>query len=154
MEEFEAECFLDPLRFEKPIKRKKIRNFSMSIARKKSDHKDIKCKELVCSRDFFGCLLFLATEKNLDLKYVLQFPPVPLPLCLAHMDGTIMKTDMMRNLESKVKSGAPQTIDATIIEAMFLIQSLINMPTTFGGIAKLLMRLLVFVSPTVHCGHI
>jgi len=44
----------------------KNKNFTQNISRRKTDHKKNSI-ELECSRDLFGRLLFLATEKNLDV---------------------------------------------------------------------------------------
>ena len=66
-EEFTAACFEDPSRFEKPIPRRKIKNFAVAI---KSKKKDLKVIELQGTRDLFGRLLYLSTVQNIDLEKV------------------------------------------------------------------------------------
>ena len=61
--EFVTECQADPKRFEKPIKGQKVKNFT---------GEDKKIKEIRCTRNVFGRLLFLAATNKLDLANVLS----------------------------------------------------------------------------------
>jgi len=72
--EFVDECKEDPARFERPIKRRKIMNFSYDAAKVKVTAKDQTMKEIRCTRDLFGRILFLAASKNIDLATVLLYP--------------------------------------------------------------------------------
>ena len=49
----------------------------------------------------------------------------------------------MKHLESKLKSSPPTSINVTIIDAMFSMHLKVNLPDTFGGIAKYLLRSLM-----------
>ncbi|KAG7161672.1 hypothetical protein Hamer_G030971 [Homarus americanus] len=145
---FIKECFEDPARFEKPISRSKLKNFSSDAIRVKLTVKDRKIKELQGTRDLFGRLLYLAASNNMDLALVFRYPHTPVPLTIAQVDGSVNKTDkskLMHKLEERVKSSKPVSRDACAIDAMFLIRTLVNVPATFGEIAKLVLtRLLGF----------
>ena len=65
-QEFVAECKDDPKRFEKPIKRNKIKNFTDDAIKTKVSYKDKNMKEIKCKRDIFGKLLFIAGTKKLE----------------------------------------------------------------------------------------
>jgi len=145
-ETFTNECFANPSRFEKPISRNKLKNFSADAVKVKLTVKDRKIKELQGTRDLFGRLLYLAASNDLDLTLVFSYPLTPVPLALAHVDGSINKTDkskLMHKLEERVQSDKPVTRDAYAVDAMFLIHTLVNVPVTFGGIAKVLLTRLV-----------
>ena len=72
---------------------------------------------------------------------VLRHPLTPVPLSLSHVDGTMLKppkSALMKLLESKVKSTPPTSTNVTIIDAMFFMHLQVNLPDTFGGVAKYL----------------
>ena len=54
---------------------------------------------------------------------MLAYPLTSVPLTFAHIDGLI--TD------------APRNIDACIVDGMFLVQSRVGLPSTFGGQANM-----------------
>ena len=94
----------------------------------------------------FGRLLHLLTIKDLDLKRVLAYPLSPVPLTFAHIDGTKTSTDkspLFSKLEARVHTDAPRNVDVCIVDGMFVIQSLVDLPTTFGGVANVFLSRLV-----------
>ena len=122
-DEFVKECVKDSSRFERPIQRRKVKNFASDAVKMKVKGKDMKVKEIQASRDLFGRFLFLATENDMDLAKVLTYPLTPIPSCLANLNGMINKTDksaLLRKLESNVSSRPPAKVDACIIDAMLL----------------------------------
>ena len=151
-EEFRAQCFKDPTIFEKPIPRRKAKNFSADAVKVKITGKDNKIKELKGTRDLFGRLLHIAASHDLDLEMVFSYPLTPVPLSLAHVDGSINKTDkskLLHLLEVRVKSEKPESIDACAVDAMFFIRTLINIPETFGLLAKLILTRLFYFAKRV-----
>ena len=88
-----------------------------------------------------------------------SYPLTPVPLSLAQLDGTMNKTDkakLMHALEDRVTSNVPQSTPppapqyVSIQDAMFLIQGLVEVPATFGGIAKIILRKLCSSGDGVH----
>lgn len=74
---------------------------------------------------------------------VLAYPLTPLPLSLCHVDGTMQKTTMVKllnELEARVKSTEPSHVDVTVIDGMFFLHLLVNLPSPFGQVATLILR--------------
>ena len=122
-------CFDNAARFDKSIERRKVRNFASAPVKSTVRTKDLKAVELQGTRDLFGWFLFLSTMENIDLEKVFRYPFIPVPLSLAHIDGSINKTDkakLLHVLEKKVESTPPESssIDTVIIDAMFFLHTL------------------------------
>ena len=145
----------DPKRFEKPIPRRKIKNFTSDAMKTKIPAKDQKLKELLGTRDLFGRLLYLSTLRHLDLEKVFEFPLTPVPHALAHLDATIHKTDkakLMHQLEKlvdKPNDPTPERIHVTLVDAMSLLHLHKNPPASFGAITRQLLKQLCSMSERV-----
>ncbi len=63
----------------------------------------------------------------------------PSPLSLAHIDGSMNKTDkakLMHNLEAFGEAGTvPKLVDVTLVDAGCLLHTLQNVPQAFGYIS-------------------
>lgn len=144
-EAFKNECMEDETRFQKPIKRRKVLNFMADAAKLKMKSKNAKqVLEIKGTRDLFGRLLYLAVTSNVDLQIVFNYPLTPVPLSLGNIDGSMNKTpksSLKKKLEAKVESTEPAQIDELVINLMFLIRSLTNLPMTFKGIAERILSL-------------
>ena len=65
--------------------------------------KALKVKEVLCTRDIWGRLVYLTVVQNLALEHVMSYPMTMVPLSLAYIDGAMSRTDtasLMRKLES------------------------------------------------------
>ena len=72
-------------------------------------------------RNLFGQLLCVALNRKIDIADVVRYPLSPIPLSLAHTDGTKHSTqkDRLRKiLEGKILSMPPSTIDYYIIDGV------------------------------------
>ncbi|KAL2091652.1 hypothetical protein ACEWY4_013915 [Coilia grayii] len=151
-QEFEDGCRHDPARFEKAIPRRKVKNFT-SVAVKASVKSNKKVVELQGTRDLFGRLLYLSSKYNLDLNRVFSFPLTPVPLSLAHIDGSLNKTDkskLLHKLENEMDSTYPGSpVDVTLVDGMFLLHTLQNLPVTLGEVASLVLQILCSMSERV-----
>lgn len=153
--EFIYGCFTDPSNFEKAIPRRKVRNFAADALKSKVTPKDRKIIELQGTRYLFGRLLYLSSTKHIDLKDGFDYPRVLVPLSIGHIDGSINKTDrssLMHKLEkmSTAKGPSPASVDATFVDAVFLLHTLTNVPRTMGKISKLVLQLICRMSQVVH----
>ena len=67
---------------------------------------------------------------------MLAYPLTSVPLTFAHNDGIKISTDkstLFSKLEVGIITDAPRNIDACIVDGMFLVQSYVDWPSTFGG---------------------
>ena len=78
-QKFKDECFDNPSRLERPIKKCKAKNFAADAVKVKVTVKDSKIKELQGKRDLIGRLLYLAVIEVSDLHLVFTYPLTPYP---------------------------------------------------------------------------
>ena len=153
-QKFVNECKEDPARFDKPIKRQKVKNFAQDAVKMKVPAKDQRIKEVKCTRDLFGRLLYLAVTQNIDLGTVLSYPLTPVPFSLCHITGDMNKTaksTLMEKLEALgTGNDEPSSVDAYLIDAMFFLRTLPTLPSSFGGVARLILQHACTNAKTVH----
>ncbi len=110
--------------------------------------KDKKVVELKCSRDMFGRLLYLSCQEKLDLRQVLSHPLSAVPLSLCDVDGTMTRTSKsklanhLESLATAANEPLNSASDVSILDGMFLIRMIPNLPSTSGGIAKALLNMI------------
>lgn len=78
-----------------------------------------------------------------DMATILCYPLTPVPLCFSHIDGTMNKTNkavLFNNLEKRIKSHSPSSIDCSIIDGMFFLHLLGDLPVSFGKIAAHILK--------------
>ena len=151
--EFKSECMNDSKPIKKAIGRRKVQNFADGAVKMKTRGKNMKLKEIQGICDLLGRLLYLATMSNIDLKLVFIFPLTPVPLSLGHVDGSMNKTEKSKlqdHLKLKCDVTPPSHIDLCIVDAMFLIHTLMELPSTYGGLAEMILNMLCKMAKTVH----
>ena len=68
------------------------------------------------------------------------------PLTFAHSDGHKISTDkstLFSRLEVRIITDALRNVDVCIVDGMFLVQSHVDLPSTFGGEANVTLSRLV-----------
>ena len=136
---FIQECVENPNRFEERIKKNKIHSFATESGKRKIWGAEGKIIEATLIRDLFGSILCLSMQQKIDMAEVLKYPLTPVPLCLSHVDGSVNstpKSNLLNYIDSQFVTVPPSSIDATIIDATFLLCLQINTPDTFGRIAR------------------
>ena len=152
-DDYIQECQEDPARFEKPIKRRKVKNFAHDALKMKVKTKELKNVEVRCTRDLFGRMLYLAASQGMDLAKVLSYPLTIVPLSLSHVNGSMNKTDksaLMKKLEKNAKKEKPDDVDAYFIDAMFFLRTVPNLPGTYGGVAQAILQHACKLAEEVH----
>ena len=85
---------------------------------------------------------------------VLSYPLTPVPFTLCHITGAMNKTNksvLMVKLEGKGDSNKePSLVDVDVIDAMFFLRTLPELPSTFGGIAKMILQTAWAFAKEVH----
>ncbi|GFW80337.1 hypothetical protein TNCV_2944701 [Trichonephila clavipes] len=141
---FFSECLSDINRFEKLIKKISIDNFSKDYEKKRKVKVGGKIQEIKIQRDLFGRMLGISMDYNVDISNILSYPITSVPLSMCHLDGTICKTnksDLMKCLEKEVQHEQRHHIDVLIIDGLFLLHTMKNVPKTFGNISKKLLQM-------------
>lgn len=142
---FIKECSESEERFEKPIPRLKILNFSSEVG-KKNIKSGGKVQEVTMQRDLFGRMLGLSMDHAPNIEEILCYPLIPIPMSLCHFDGTICKTEksaIVAVFEKNHQPGnIPNTFDVVLVDGFFLIHTLRDVPATFGNISKKIMSCL------------
>ena len=94
-------------------------------------------------RNLFGSILFLALQRKIDRGEMLKFSLTPVPLCLAHIDGSMQKTpksSLFKELETRVISEAPSNVNTLVIDGMFFLWLLKELSGAFGLLAKSILK--------------
>ena len=152
-EKFIQECIEDPIRFDhKCIKRQNVRTFAMEGEKYLMPGKE-KLVEVKMERDLFGSILFIALQRKIDMGVVLRYPLTPTPLSLCHVDGAMHKTSeplLMKELEKRAMTSYPELIDNVIVDGMFFLHTLPELPSIYGAVSKfILKRLCRFDTPRI-----
>ena len=150
--EFSEGCFNDSYHFEKSIPRRKVKFSQNAAIRTRITTKEGKVIVMKNTRDLFGRLLYLSITEQLNMEKVFTFPLTPVPLTLVSSTGHMNKTDqskLLHRLEQTTDSNDPISVDATLVDAMFFLHTLVNPPNTFGGIAHLVLEKLCQMSERV-----
>lgn len=138
--DFIQECVKDPARYSKPIKRQPTRTFVSECVKFVRKGPGGKVQELVVERNLFGRTLYIALKnKNINLAEVLAFPNSPTPPSLCHSDGKMAsttKSTLFKPLEKEGSQIQPPSVDATIIDGMFLLYLLPPSSSTYGKTAE------------------
>ena len=77
---------------------------------------------------------------------MLAYPLTSVPLTFAHIDKLKISTDkstLISKLEVRITTDAPRNEDVCIVDGMFLVQSHVDLPSTFGGGANVTLSRLV-----------
>ncbi|CAH1173831.1 unnamed protein product [Phaedon cochleariae] len=140
---FIKECVEDENRFEKPIKRNKVLNFTDNMQKKKIPVSG-KVVELRMQRDLFGQFLCISLKKSLDIEKVLIYPLTPVPLSMCHIDGTICKTNkaaLLKILEQQVEPHIPKQTNVKVFDGFFMLHLMREIPATYGNISTKILSM-------------
>ena len=106
---------------------------------------DMKIIELTVTREMFGDLLILCYEQNIDLKYAMTFPILPIPLMLGRVDGSMNSTEkatLVHHLEKFIRELQYEyQPDIVLIDFMFLLRCLATFqPKIYREVARYILR--------------
>ena len=140
-----------------PIKKIKTKTFkSMNkVLHTKAQGKQV---SLQADRNLFQRLLIIANVRKLDIEKMLTFNLGPLPLSLAHQDGSMSKTtkaSLLHYIESQVQPVPLTEIppgSTWIVDAMAMLQELrpSSIPPTFGQLADQVLKQVVDLARSVR----
>ena len=91
--------------------------------------------EVKMEHDLFESILLLALQQKIGMGETLQVTLTPVPLCLAPIDGSMLKTPktlLIKKQETGVISEAPSNIDNLVIDGIFFQQLFKNYQKPFA----------------------
>jgi hypothetical protein len=140
--DFIQRCRDDPAAFEQPIKRKKINTFAKEGKITKRTTKGV-IEEIKMERDLMGKLLLISLKDKFNIGVVLFHPLTQVPwnfFTSTVQKKVTNKAVLCKNLEKRIKSNPPRTIEAYIIDGFFFLPLLSsNLPQTYEAIARELL---------------
>lgn len=145
MKIFTEECRNDNSRFQKPIKRNILKNFTTEIFKRKGSSKKA-VDDTKHERNILGQILCLAMRGSIDLNRILSFPLTTTPHSLAHYDGTMIQNSKGNELVSLLmaKVSIQQTCssgyDVEVVDGFYLLNGLKDTPTKYGLFASFLLK--------------
>ena len=132
-----------------------VPNFEEGQMKMKLKGADLKIMELTVTRDMFGELLILCHKQNIDLKYAITFPILPIPLMLGRVDGSMNiteKSTLVHHLEKFTRELQYEyEPDIVLIDFMFLLrcESTI-LPKVYSEVARhILKKVCAFKANTI-----
>ena len=133
-----------------PIKKQKLRTFD-SLDKKKLIKTKTKLVSLQSARDLFAKVAIIAQKRSVDLKQLLSYPLIHLPLALAESDGSLKKTSkslLLHKIEGETPPVAMLRRDhAFIVDGMAYVRQIKSSGLTFSEFS---IKLLNHVS---HCSN-
>lgn len=157
MQKFINECKLDPNRFDRPLKRNALKNFSVELFKNKhSAFKGI--DQTKAERNILGQILCLALKKEIDLESLFSYPLTSVPHSLAHFDGSMVsnqKGDLTAILMMKSdnqQSNCSIDFEVDVIEGFYLLATMRESPTKYGQLAKFVLQKMC--NTTAHEVHV
>ena len=126
--------------FYAPLTKSKTFSSVSKVVKVKTSKHEVKVK---VQRNLLGQLLVLSQEHEIDMEKVLKYPLSPVPWSLAASDGLPLKTNkatLLHKLEKvefvelEYASKVPNSV--YIVDGNVLLHSLLDIPATFGDLAK------------------
>ena len=77
---------------------------------------------------------------------MLAYPLTSVPLTFAHSDGHTLSTDIstfLSKLKVRIITDALRNVDVCSVHGMFIVQSHVDLPSTFGGEANVTLSRLI-----------
>lgn len=126
--------------FHDPLKRQKLQTFECMAIKKVMKSSQMKAVEIKADRNLLGRLLLLCQTNDLDLTKLFTYQLGPVPRALSTADGHMTKSSKAQLMHALEKYATPcdkPTVDESIcaVDGNALLQSLINLPDTFGQLA-------------------
>lgn len=144
-DKFIEECKGDSNRFERPIKRNKIKSFAAENIKPKYSTAKTTDNASV-ERNVLGHILFCVMENQMDLSNVLSYPLTNVPYSLANSDGTMISNHREGELTSLLRSkieeqeSISQDFEVEIIDGFDYLGKLSESPTKYGQFAKFVLK--------------
>ncbi|GBM65011.1 hypothetical protein AVEN_68937-1 [Araneus ventricosus] len=143
-----------------PIKYFKLKTFSDTG---KNVQTSVKSENIALktSRQLLSRLLLVAKVKNLNLEDLMAFSLNPIPAALGNYGGSLVKTNKAKlmhfnlghqNIHLSITNISPNS--TLIIDGMAMLHQLKCVPSTFGELARTLLKQLVNIATELNCTRV
>lgn len=142
---FIEECSMDGTRFDRPIRRNKIKNFADENNNVKTATVKL-ADEVKLERNILGHMLCYSIDKKIDLQTALSYPLTTVPHSLANPDGSMitnsLKGELTKLLLSKIdkRESSSTQFDVEIIDGFYLLSTRRDSPVKYGHFASFLLK--------------
>lgn len=152
------ECKMDQTRFDRPLKRNVVKNFSAEIFKNKnSTFKHI--NQTKHERNLLGQVLCLALKEEIDLQNLFSYPLTSVPHSLSYFDGSMIsnckKGELTTILTSKIRGQNTTNssyFEVDIIDGFYVLNNFRDSPTKYGNLSTFLLKHIC--NTTAHEIHI
>lgn len=140
MKMFINECKVDSKRFDRPLKKNVLRNFSTELYKNKNS--TIKIDQTKAERNILGQVLCLAMKQEIDLLTLFSYPLTTVPHSLAHFDGSMISspkgelTTILMSKNESLQSDCSINSDVDIVDGFYLLSTFRDSPARYGNFAK------------------
>lgn len=148
METFVKECRKDNQRFERPLKRNVIQNFTAEIFKGNKVLAKYHSDAAKVERNILAQVLILALDKKIDFLDILGHPLTAFPQSLTHPDGSMIincrNTDvadlLMANTEMTDTNMELPTFEIDVIDGFHLLNGLQDTPIRYDQFAEYFLK--------------
>ncbi|XP_066925450.1 uncharacterized protein [Clytia hemisphaerica] len=133
------------------MKKQKLPTFSNIAMSKAAKHK-ARLVAIESTKELFAKIAIIAQSRVIDLKQLLSFPLIELPLSLSEPDGTLKKTAKSRLLHAVEGETTPvemlQGDHAFVVDGMAYVRQLKSGGLTFDQFSTKLLKSIVSATPS------
>ena len=131
-----------------PIPKTNLKTFSKKYTGSKTSTKQGKVLELRNDSKFISRLLAIGQSREIDMRNLMRYSLRKYPAPLATSKGDLVKTPkckLMHELlcRAECNDASPENTDAVLLDGMALLQTLKDIPDTFGDLAKKVVRIII-----------
>ena len=131
-----------------PIPKTNLKTFSKKYTGSKTSTKQGKVVELRNDSKFISRLLAIGQSREIDMRNLMRYSLRKYPAPLATSKGDLVKTPkckLMHELlcRAECNDASPENTDAVLLDGMALLQTLKDIPDTFGDLAEKVVRIII-----------
>ena len=123
-----------------PIPKTNLKTFSKKHTGSKTSTQQGKVVELRNDSKFISRLLAIGQFREIDMRNLMRYSLREYPAPLAASKGDLVKTPkrklMHELLRAECNDASPENTDAVLLDGMALLQTLKDIPDTFGDLAE------------------
>ena len=142
-----------------PIPKTNLKTFSKKSTGSKTTTKEGKVVELRNDSKFISRLLAIGQSREIDMRNLMRYSLRKYPAPLATSNGDLVKTPkckLMHELlrRAEFNDASPENTDAVLLDGMALLQTLKDIPDTFGNLAEKVVRIIISTAKKARANRV